>query len=291
MVVGGRRGCLIWGAVASLLVALVVAVGVAARWRNEKEPERRSQTVSLEDQDYRAGDCLTWAQGEDGPEADRAEKVPCSEEHLRDVVAVLQLDDVEGGFPTAEEWEDLEARCHPLTDRYLGRYVSSPLNPVSRATIKPSRDTWARGDRKLVCELGLRQMDLAAKRARVRVPYRGRIRDLDLLSPFEAGDCVRWDDDDFGIVPCTDPHQYEVTGIVDVHAPETKATRVPAADRVGASSCPSRLQSHLGGSVPTGVSSTFIPLEQDDLDGGVRGLVCLGARFLGQDAVELTAPL
>lgn len=277
--------------VAALIALVVLLVGglLAVRVLRER-PERSSQSVSLEDRSYEVGQCLHWDQG-DGPTTDRAETVPCDQEHLREVVGVVSLDDVEGGFPTEAEWTRLKDRCDPLVERYLGRYVNSVLAPIGQATIKSREGAWFDGDRDLVCLLGLRQVDLAAKRARIRVPFRGRVRDLDLVSPYEAGDCVRWTEEEVGTVPCTEAHHYEVTGIIDVRAATAKATQVRDVDRLGVTACPSRLEGHLDGSVPTGVSSTFIPMDQEELDGGVRGLVCLGARFLGRETVELTAPL
>jgi hypothetical protein len=290
-VVGGRRGCAIWGTVAVAALVALVAIGVAVQWRQRVAEERSSRSVPLEDQDYEVGDCLTWAQDEEGPETNRAEIVPCDEEHLREVVAVLQLDDVQGDFPSEEEWVDLRARCHPHVERVIGPYENSVLHPLGRPTIKPSRGTWARGDRKLVCEIGLRQVDLAAKRARVRVPYRGRARDLDLVSPFAAGDCISWTDEEIGTVPCDQPHQYEVTGIVDLHHEDTRATTAAEALLVGGARCPRLLAEHLGGAPPPDVTPTWIPVDQDDLDGGVRGLVCLAVRYDGDEARDLVGPI
>ncbi|MBX3287192.1 MAG: septum formation family protein [Actinobacteria bacterium] len=273
------------------LVVALVGVGIAVRWRERRQEDRRSQAVPLEDQDYRPGDCLTWAQDEDGPESDRAEIVPCTEEHLREVVAVLELDDVPGGFPDEDAWRDLKARCHPHVERVIGPYENSILHPLGRPTIAPSRDTWADGDRKLVCMVGLRQVDLAAKRARVRMAFRGRVRDLDLVSPFAAGDCVSWTDEEIGTVPCDQPHQYEVTGVVDLHARPTRPTGELQTIHIASQECPDRLAEHLDGAPAPGISWSWIPMDQDDLDGGVRGLVCLAARFEGPEALELVGPI
>lgn len=279
--------------VAALAASVVLLVGgVVAVRALRAEPERSATAVSLADRSYEAGQCLTWDQDEDGPESNRAETVPCSEEHLREVIGVIELDDVRGDFPSDEEWVRLKDRCDPIVERHLGRYVNSLLHPIGQATIKPSASTWADGDRQLVCELGLRQVDLAAKRARVRVSFRGRVRAIDLLSPFEAGDCIRWTDDDVGTVPCAEPHHYEVTGIVALDDSATgDVPTVWEAMQVGRERCPSELEEHLDGTVPPGVTDTLIPMDQEDLDGGVRGLVCLAVRFLGDEPIELVGPL
>lgn len=256
------------------------------------DPERSASAVGLEARSYEVGQCLTWDQGGAGATSQRAETVPCEEEHLREVVGLLSLDDVRGGYPSEQEWDHLEDRCIAVVERHLGRYVNSFLHPLVHPTIKPSPASWAAGDRELVCEVGLRQVDLVAKRARLRPAFRGRVVDLGIVSPFVAGDCIRAAvGGELGTVPCDEPHRYEVTGIVDLRDPATTATEAAEVVAIEREVCPEQLRAHLGGEPEAGLLWTRLAVDQQALDGGVRGLVCMAQRFVDGSQVDLLGPL
>jgi hypothetical protein len=102
--------------------------------------------------DLEVGDCYNDPEDGSNQVAELA-TVSCDEPHDNEVFAVINHPAGEGeAFPGTEELDLFaEEECVPPFEEYVGRdYLESELFLYS---IKPTEETWARGDREVVCAL------------------------------------------------------------------------------------------------------------------------------------------
>ena len=171
-----------------------------------------STTMGLQSRSYTLGVCITWDQTLDGARHETRD-VSCDEPHLMEMTGDLTTEAKFDQFPTESEWDSLiDVECGPPTKKYLG----ASLDPRGRyylSALRPLKEGWARGDRRLHC--GIKQRGFEPVLDDEPEPeFVGRVdaRAQQLLYP--VGGCLSLDDR----VPiaCTEPHEFEFVGNVDL---------------------------------------------------------------------------
>jgi hypothetical protein len=130
----------------SAAVAGLLVVGLGAC---SDEPERDEAGDVTEGGDesvfeISVGDCLTDSQSS-GQVTD-VPVVPCAEPHSSEVFHTYDVPD--GDFP-GEFTQVIEEQCIPAFQEFVGLDYNSSVLEVT--TLEPSAETWADGDRELVC--------------------------------------------------------------------------------------------------------------------------------------------
>jgi hypothetical protein len=153
--------------------------------------------------------CLTWRQ----QDASDARLVGCGEPHLFEVTGTVELDGFADGaaFPDSATWQQLvTSRCTERTTQALaGRF--DQYGRFTVGAIKPSEDSWQRGDRTLRCGVQ------AAGRSGTLFPSTGSLLEQDQSDVHVPGICLGNDAKAVGDpVDCAGPHAVEVVGVVDL---------------------------------------------------------------------------
>lgn len=176
--------------------------------------EESSSNISFTTAD--AGSCLMWDTTENGIE--NFEQRDCSMEHRFEVSSREDL----STYPASEFGEDAampdverqaqlrEELCLNPTIQYLqGDYDNRGRYSV--ASILPPADSWAAGDRTLLC--GLQVTD---DNGNVLVTT-GKAQEQDQARIFAAGQCVQIiENNAIREVDCAGDHQLEITSVVDL---------------------------------------------------------------------------
>ena len=203
------------------------------------DPSDPDAAQELEAASYASGDCVTWDRT-GGRQAD-TDVVPCAEQHRIQITEEIPVED-DGGFPTVDQWGLLiKARCGPAAERFLG----APLDPYGRLypdAIHPLEDGWAQGDQTMWCGIGgVGSLDRGAD-ARL---FTGDARGADQDYRFPVGSCVALSSDvPPAIVACTEGHQMEIVGEVDLS--DRPELPTGAQDRALFDDCAALANSYLG---------------------------------------------
>ncbi|HEX2298022.1 MAG TPA: septum formation family protein, partial [Pseudonocardiaceae bacterium] len=175
--------------------------------------------------------CLTWQQRD----AADARQVSCAQPHLFEVTGTVDLTDFDPQtpFPDAARWHELvTTRCTERTSQAL----AGGFDPFGRFTvgaIKPSEDSWRRGDRTLRCGVQ------STGRSGALFLTTGRLMTQNQSDVHPPGTCLGNDGKTVGDpVDCARPHAVEVVGVVDlVGAFPGGYPDEPAQDRVLDAEC------------------------------------------------------
>jgi Septum formation len=153
--------------------------------------------------------CLTWQR----PDASDARLTSCAEPHLFEVTGIMELDDFdfEAPFPNQVDWQELvTSRC---TERTI-EALTNRFDPFGRFTVgavKPSEDSWQRGDRTLRCGVQ------ASGRSGMLFATTGYLLQQDQSDVHEPGTCLGIDTKAVGDpADCAGPHSVEVIGVIDL---------------------------------------------------------------------------
>ncbi|WP_123788435.1 septum formation family protein [Phytoactinopolyspora halophila] len=140
--------------VAALAAAALIMSGCSAfeDLMGDDKPDRDEETGQVTEQqedisvfDIEEGDCI----GEFAQDSvDTVDLYPCDEEHFQQVFLITEIEQDE--LPGDEELEELVIdECLPAFEEHVGvAYEESELDVNYLA---PSQDTWADGDRDIVC--------------------------------------------------------------------------------------------------------------------------------------------
>jgi hypothetical protein len=136
---GGQRGrgLAIGGLVLSGVWAVVIAVAIAALALSP------TQTVSA--RDIKVGDC--FAELPTGNRISSVDTVSCDRPHTAEVSGVVTVPD--GPFPGESGFGTYGKKCKDTLASYSPMAVLDP--DVDLAIMPPTRDSWQRGDREMVC--------------------------------------------------------------------------------------------------------------------------------------------
>ncbi|PXY32749.1 septum formation family protein [Prauserella muralis] len=156
------------------------------------------------------GSCLTW----DKADASDVRKVSCTTEHLFEVVGVVNISDEyprNARHPDEQTWRTIaQQRC----GQSAGEYLKKPLDPFGKLTVgvlRPDRQQWAQGDRKLHC--GLQWVAPGGEMQPLTQPA----AEINQSNVWEPGTCLGLVGKTVGDpVPCSQEHSYEIIGLVDL---------------------------------------------------------------------------
>jgi hypothetical protein len=229
----------------------------------------------IQPQALRSGDCLTWQQGatEGAPSA----LVPCSSPHLMEMTrkATLTQFSASAPFPDSATWiATADSVCGPIATAYLG-YPLDPNGRFHTDWLTPGTGSWARGDRGLWCGIGS-YAPLDQGTTGVFDAFTGVVRGQDQEWIYPTGTC-------FGlgtagqrgpVVLCGGAHAFEVTGLTTLPSSSTFPTSDSQWDSAVGSQCEQLATAYKGGSLPAGIQSGWLPLEQSSWNAGERKVQC-----------------
>lgn len=281
-----RVGCALLGLGAVLIGALVF--GAATLRRSDGGGDSPEFLV----REYTVGECITWDQSIPAEIDAKPIAVSCRRPHLKEVTGVFDLDDGRSE-PTEAEWDELtEEKCLPATAAYLGHPVfDGHLNPIQTGSITPNHSAWVHHKRVLKCTISLRQPSLALHQRHIHPVLRTRVAQQPRLSPYRRGDCIRTSGKRTGTVPCTSPHQFEVTGVVDASEMSEEVPNDAAWERDMGPVCEAMFADYFGGSPPAEADQSFYRISADEWAADIRGVPCVAARYDGQEPRTLRRSL
>ena len=153
--------------------------------------------------------CLTWQR----QDATDAKAVSCTQPHLFEVTATLDLQDfgANQAFPDPVQWQQLVAqRCTERTTQALNNHFD-PFGRFTVGAIKPSEAGWQSGDRTLRCGVQ------SAGRTGMLFATTGDVLTQDQSDVHPPGTCLGNDGKSVGDpVDCGASHAIEVVGVVDL---------------------------------------------------------------------------
>jgi hypothetical protein len=167
----------------------------------------------LDGRTHDPGDCVRWDQ--DAPPAvfHRTDVVDCVEEHLIEIARLVEVPGSSEQAPTDDEWDAIKDRhCQAVVEEYFGGKVD-PYGRFAVGMIKPSDDSWRRGQRRVSCGLQASQArprEQAEPASKRFSPFRGEARASAQFWTFEPGNCIGEDRPD--VVSCQQSHIAEVVG-------------------------------------------------------------------------------
>ncbi|PXW30560.1 UNVERIFIED_CONTAM: putative regulator of septum formation [Williamsia faeni] len=201
-----------------------------------------------------AGDCLTW------PAADPTQQslVDCNTEHMFEVAGAVdtavypgvQFGD-DAPWPGADQFATIRDEYCPTV---VNTYLAGMLDPAGRFTVNlmfPAEEQWIDGERSLRC--GLQQSGTTGTLR----PFTGFVRDLDQAQQWPVGTCIGIDPatrKPTDPVDCSEPHAFQVTGVIDLGVKFGAAgtgqpwPNVDAQNEYLKTTCPGVTDQFLGGS-------------------------------------------
>ncbi|SDS79549.1 septum formation family protein [Corynebacterium timonense] len=220
------------GARAALLALLAGAVGAASYAAVSDSPAEPGATGPAQESappssgvqpaapftTADAGTCLTWGVAEDGS-ITGFEQTPCASEHRFEVSAREDL----ATFPSSEFGPEAEppnpTRQAQLREELCGaatvRYLDGVYDPNGRytiASILPPADSWADGDRTMLC--GLQVPDASG----APLLTSGNAAAQDQARVLPAGQCAAIDaSNSVAPVDCAEPHHLEITSVASLN--------------------------------------------------------------------------
>ncbi|AZA10508.1 septum formation family protein [Corynebacterium gerontici] len=203
----------------ALLVGALIACAGLGAYEAGSEPTPMKQVETKQAASFTTADvgaCLTWTD-KDGQVAD-FEQTDCASPHRFEVSSREDL----ATYPAAEFGPDAqrpdltrqaqlrEELCFNPTVAYLGG-TYDPNGKYSIAPILPPQESWDAGDRTLLC--GVQSTDDSGN----VLSTTGKAAEQDQANVFEVGQCVATDAAGGAhAVDCKDPHQLEMTAVVDL---------------------------------------------------------------------------
>ena len=205
-------------------------------------PKRGAATTTtttflpLQARGFRPGDCVTYDQTP-GREAETMKVVSCDLPHLLEVSGSLDLGDQFDHYPTRDEWGAvLDHDCGESAAALLG----APLDPVGRfipSAVFATKEGWARGDHTAWCGVIEAPKSPSPSDGR-REPFTGKAEGVSQARLAGVGSC--WRNNEASAVPCTEPHDYEVSGRVDLSGrtrPPPEVTDTAAWNKIVGADC------------------------------------------------------
>jgi hypothetical protein len=143
------RGLAVGGLAAAALWTVVVIVGVAMLPEGDADGSSQDPAFRLFP---KAGECFDWL----GAERDvNTRAVPCDEPHDGEVVVVFSLD--KEPWPGEEEVERTALKGCGRKNKPL---LKDPPVPLEQWYIAPGQESWASGDRTVICYLAAEKGEL-----------------------------------------------------------------------------------------------------------------------------------
>lgn len=210
---------------AAILVGALVCAGVvglfggfddAGKVQRDEVGDTKPTPKSTPFSESQAGDCLTWPLAEPGKQS----LVDCTTEHMFEVAGAVDTSVYPGvQFGEDAPWPGPD-QFNTIRDEYcptvVNNYLGGKLDPAGRFTVNlmyPSEEQWNAGERSLRCGLQL------SGTTGTLSPFTGFVRDLDQAQQWEVGTCIGIDTatrKPTDPVDCSEPHAFQVTGVVDL---------------------------------------------------------------------------
>ncbi len=168
--------------------------------------------LTLRSRAFGRGDCVMYDQTP-GRESQTMKVVSCALPHLLEVSGGLDLAGRFDHYPTQAEWGAvLDHDCRPSVEALLGGAID-PTGRFIPSAVFATTEAWARGDHTAWCGV------IQAPQSRPpsdghREPFTGKAEGVPQARLSPIGSC--WRNNDAFAVPCDEPHDYEVSGRVDL---------------------------------------------------------------------------
>ena len=229
---------------------------------------------------YSRGQCVTWDQSGSSTRDRVTHVVPCSQEHLIEVVGEARAPESSAygrTGPTAAQWLVIyEQVCHQPVEAYLG----VPIDPAGRfaaGAITPSSISWSQGDRQMWCGVVLRPIDGGQLPDGQLAAFTGEAVGASQARLFPTGTCLVKGPSGVGTsaVPCTKAHISEVTGTVTVPATVTSFPTDPQAWQAAVGkACDAMAVAYHGGPLASPLRSGWLEIPRSSWDLGQRTANC-----------------
>jgi hypothetical protein len=230
------------------------------------DPDASDDEHELARRSYDPGDCVTWDEG--STRQAHTQVVDCTEPHRMQVTGKYMMPFSED-HPAPETWDALhEHECKALAEEFLG----VPLDPFGRFAVQsivPTAESWANSDRTVWCTVGPWREDPAGPFITVDV------RTVDQHIAYEVGQCVSFPANSLPVVvPCEQPHEWEVTGAVDF-----ADLAAPPGDEETDRRCDGPTGAYLGGRSPDPWGYGYEILAPESWAAGTRAAHCFLAQW------------
>ncbi len=275
---------------ATVVGAVGLAVALAATGQigshspfHETADGPRAKPVTSDFEASKAGDCLTWP----GSDATTARIVPCSDPHKFEVAGALPHAFASSApFPSEPV---LAAARDQQCSAVVASYLTKQLDPMGRfevGLLSPNQTAWAAGDRTMRC--GIEEVDGTGAPQDIT----GRVADQDQSVAWPVGTCigVGTQHEATSPVPCTEPHAFEVTALIDMASqfggPDAAWPSLQAQEDYLAKACAAQTATWFGdpqGLRRSGLQLQWTKLAQASWSAGSRKVIC----FVGES--ETTA--
>ncbi|WP_345001610.1 septum formation family protein, partial [Tsukamurella soli] len=233
----------------------------------------RAEPAASEFAASKAGDCLTWA----GSDATALHTVPCSAPHKFEVAGAPAHAFDSSSYPTeAVLSATRDQQCSPVVASYLGKRLD-PMGRFQVGLLTPDRAAWENGDRTARC--GIEMVDGTG----APQDMTGKVSDQDQSVSWPEGTCVGISAQGAATspVPCTEPHAFEVTAVIDMAAqfggPDAAWPTLQAQETYLARACTTRTAAWFGspqGLRKSDLSLQWTRLSQQSWSAGSRTVVC-----------------
>lgn len=233
-----------------------------------------STTLSIALRSYHPGDCVTWDQtpGATGPWGRPTQVVACSSPHLIEIASPAeQLDGFSAAWPGDAAIDAFAtAHCGAPVQAFLG-YPLDPAGRFALGNIHPLDQAWADGYRTYYCDIQMRgPFDHLPS-------FSGEAKGADQEWLVAVGSCMTAQTAE--PVPCSDPHQWEVTGEVTVPADVTTLPTTAQAWQAAIGTQCSRVGlAYTGGAYPAGYETGWLDLTASNWAAGERTVQCTVGR-------------
>lgn len=232
-------------------------------------PEETTPTVfdPSPDSEYVPGECVVW---QPGNPSETKMSVPCDEPHYMEVTGQTHAGaepPIDEPYPSPDTFRDLIGqKCVPFMDRYLG-HPSNPIDLLSATGVVPSEESWQWGDRVVWCGVGVsgvRDEDMA---------FEGKLADTADRWIMTPGTCFNILADRRELIPCSEPHQRELTGTVNL-GEQYKSWPNPGQWADVASHCRRVGEAYLGGPINDPLNVGVMSILERDWNAGARRTGC-----------------
>lgn len=252
--------------------ATLFATGAFEPKNEEKAPRLAASGTTLARS--KPGTCLTWT-----TDPTTMAPVDCLEPHKFEVAGEpARTLPAEAKYPSetalAAQRDQL---CPPVVNEYLGKRLD-PKGRFQMGLLTGGEKAWESGDRTMRC--GVQVVDGAGN----ALETRGKIVNQDQSVSWPPGTCIGLGNrgQATGPVPCTTPHAFEVTAVIDMRQafPDASWPTLNQQEEYLGRICPSRTTGWFGaqdGLRRSGLQLQWNTLSQPSWTAGSRSAICFVA--------------
>ncbi|WP_157734982.1 septum formation family protein [Pseudofrankia inefficax] len=236
--------------------------------------------AELADRAYQRGHCYLWDQTAD---LARVDEVTCDSPHLFEAAAdgTVSIADefpLRAGYPTEDQWQDIEKRyCLATVEKFLG-YPLDPHGRFHNGAIRPAEDSWQAGRRVLHCGLNGSVPGQVVTNGDQQL-FSGKIEGADQAWVYPVGTCVSAPDasQTTHVVPCAEPHRSVAIGTGRLpDTPDGAPPSLASFVQQAAARCAAVARGALGQSFRETTTERigFYPIDPESWRAGTREFTC-----------------